>query len=87
MRTFMLAASVLLGGSIVIVGPARAETEYPFCSGDGFGMARDCSYATLAQCQEAVRGVGTACEPNPRFVAPPAEPVPAPAPPSPTPRR
>lgn len=45
----------------------RAEVEYPYCSIPGFGMGQDCSFATLQQCQAAIRGVGTDCEPNPRF--------------------
>lgn len=79
MRVCLLAAAVV-AGMIAATAPARADTEFPYCSSDGFGMARDCSYSTLAQCQAAVQGVGTTCEKNSRYTAPAVVPEPAPAP-------
>ena len=57
-------AAVVMGTS-----PSRAEIEYPYCSIAGISTGPDCSFSTLGQCRAFVSGIGTGCEPNPRFRA------------------
>jgi hypothetical protein len=54
--------------------PAQAEVYYPWCAvyaggANGIG-ATVCSFNTVQQCQETVRGVGGMCQPNPASPAP-----------------
>lgn len=72
MRIALLA---VLAAVAAAAGPAKAETEYPYCSIAGIGMEQDCSYETLAQCQAATLGVGTACVTNPRYQRPAPPPI------------
>ena len=69
MRLILLALAMLVPGATVAT-PARADTEFAYCSIAGFGVGQDCSFRTLEQCQSKVRGTGTDCERNPRFVRP-----------------
>ena len=78
MRLLFLAASVLIGVAIAGVGSARADS-YPICSREGVGIGQDCSFETIAQCEAAVKGMGTDCFKNPRY-KPPAVVAPAPQP-------
>jgi hypothetical protein len=63
----LLAASALAAMTIAAV-PARADAEFAYCATPGFATGQDCTFYTLAQCQAAVRGLGTDCEPNPRYL-------------------
>lgn len=68
MRIAFLAASALIGCAIAAAAPARADIDFPYCSIAGFGVGQDCSFNTREQCQAKVRGTGTDCEANPRYV-------------------
>lgn len=60
-------AGLFLTGAVGLTS-ARADTEFAYCAIPGFATSQDCTFYTLGQCQAAVRGLGTACEPNPRYV-------------------
>jgi hypothetical protein len=62
-----LALTTLLAGA-----PAQAADEWPWCAYYGaLGMgATNCGFATRAQCQAAISGVGGFCQTNPRYVPP-----------------
>ena len=64
----LLAAGACLGG-LSTVAPARAEPPYRYCMIGTPNMGRDCTFATLQQCQTAASaGVGF-CQENPAYVA------------------
>lgn len=69
--------SVLTGlalAAVILASPAEAQ-EYPYCLEPSAFTVGTCSYETLAQCQAAASGnIGT-CVANPRYVAPPPQPV------------
>ena len=44
--------------------PGRAEAQGAFCAMDSHGY-RNCGFYTLAQCREALAGMGGTCSPNP----------------------
>lgn len=52
------AATVSLFGTV-----PSAAYDYPFCSKGEAGPG-DCRYSTLEQCQEAVSGLASYCQPN-----------------------
>ena len=58
-----------LAATIIGAAPSRGETEYPYCAIAGISTGPVCSFSTLGQCRAFVSGVGTDCEPNPRFRA------------------
>ena len=77
--------SVLTGlalAAVILASPAEAQ-EYPYCLEPSAFTVGTCSFETLAQCQATASGnIGT-CVANPRYVAPPPQPVqqmPAPQP-------
>jgi hypothetical protein len=69
MRCNILAASALFAAAMLGSAPASAD-NYPFCSREGFGVSQDCSFETMAQCNAAVKGMGTDCFRNPRYKQP-----------------
>jgi hypothetical protein len=79
MRPHLLAAMALVAVAMSSAGPAHADA-YPYCSREGFGVGQSCSFETLAQCEAAVKGMGTDCFKNPRYTAPVVV-APAPQPP------
>ena len=49
----------------VLCGMAsRAEAQGAFCAEDAHGY-RNCGFYTLAQCRQALAGMGGTCSPNP----------------------
>jgi Protein of unknown function (DUF3551) len=42
----------------------RAEAQGAFCAEDAHGY-RNCGFYTLAQCRQALAGMGGTCSPNP----------------------
>jgi hypothetical protein len=44
--------------------PGRAEAQGSFCAMDGHGY-NNCGFYTMAQCREALAGMGGTCSPNP----------------------
>jgi hypothetical protein len=48
----------------VCVLPGRAEAQGAFCATDSHGYS-NCGFYTLAQCREALAGMGGTCTPNP----------------------
>jgi len=75
MRRNVLAASALLAAAMFGSAPAFAD-NYPFCSREGVGVGQDCSFETMAQCNAAVKGMGTDCFRNPRYKPVQAAPAP-----------
>jgi hypothetical protein len=62
--------------------PVQAQpwaSPYAWCAqwGGNWGGYRECSYRTHAQCLASVFGAGGGCFPNPAFVPPAQEYVPA----------
>src|SRR5262245_13164815 len=51
------------------VVPGRAQAQGAFCAEDSHGY-RNCGFYTLAQCRQALAGMGGACTPNPAAKAP-----------------
>ena len=78
MRSLILAA--LAAGMAVAAAPLSAQTydpNYPVCKRVNSDAASiDCYYATMAECQQDVRGESAQCVINPFYKATPA---PAPA--------
>ncbi len=54
-----------------------AAYDYPFCSKGEAGPG-DCRYSTLEQCQEAVSGISSYCQPNFWLPQTPQHPQPVP---------
>jgi hypothetical protein len=75
MRRNVLAALALVAGTVSCAAPALAD-NYPICSREGFGVSQDCSFETMAQCNAAVKGLGTDCFKNPRYKPVQAAPAP-----------
>ena len=74
MRTIArpMAWAMLLGAQLAAVGSARAEIEYPYCQGANGGYGSGfitCGFVTMAQCREAISGMGGWCQVNPFFRA------------------
>lgn len=70
MRALVLTASVLAAGAILVAStgpPAKADTEFPYCTSGGPVTENMCDFYTLQQCREFVAGVGGTCVVNPRF--------------------
>ena len=44
--------------------PGRADAQGAFCAMDSHGYS-NCGFYTLAQCREALAGMGGTCTPNP----------------------
>jgi len=51
--------------------PGRADAQGAFCAQDSHGYS-NCGFYTLAQCREALAGMGGTCSPNPA-ARPPGE--------------
>jgi Protein of unknown function (DUF3551) len=64
-----LVAAAGLAAAVIGAAPARGEIEYPYCSVAAIAVGPDCSFSTLDQCRAFVSGIGTVCQPNPRFRA------------------
>jgi hypothetical protein len=67
----LAAAAALVAASLAGASrEARAERDYPYCAyAGGRNSFENCGYYTLAQCLEAVHGVGGHCHENPRYFA------------------
>jgi len=73
-----LASAVGLVGAVLLSavsfsGAASAQSPYAYCavSRGVEGNYEDCSFATLADCREELKGLGGFCQLNPRYVPPP----------------
>ena len=61
MKIFLLAMG--LAAIPVLAAAPSAARDYPFCRKGEAGPG-DCRYETLEQCQAAVSGTATYCQPN-----------------------
>ncbi|MBV9260681.1 MAG: DUF3551 domain-containing protein [Pseudolabrys sp.] len=68
----LVAATVLAAALSGLTTPGHAADEWPFCAyyaGGRNGGGTNCGFASMAQCQETLRGLGGICQPNPRVQA------------------
>ncbi len=66
MRTLIISSAAL--AALFAAVPANAQQNLPFCLRGAGSGSLDCSYQTMAQCQESMKGTsitGT-CVANPR---------------------
>lgn len=69
--SIVLKAAGLVAGVVTLFavsGEAYAQNAAYCAMAGGRGGYENCGYYTLAQCRAAVSGVGSFCQPNPRFV-------------------
>jgi hypothetical protein len=71
-RKILISAAALTATILLAGARAHAANEWPWCAYYGaLGMgATNCGFATRAQCQAAISGVGGFCQTNPRYVPP-----------------
>ena len=70
----MKSAFVIVAGLIAAaaVSSSAQAQNYPWCSYyNGSGGARNCGFASFAQCEQNVRGIGGFCQRNPQYSPPP----------------
>lgn len=67
MRVLLLLAALMANA---MVDKAEAGAIYPWCATYGYYGVTNCGFATLAQCQAAVSGVGGFCQPNAFYPGP-----------------
>jgi Protein of unknown function (DUF3551) len=60
MKTMITCAAV----AVLCATASRAEAQGAFCAEDAHGY-RNCGFNTLAQCRQALAGMGGTCSPNP----------------------
>jgi hypothetical protein len=76
------ALGVVFSSAMLDARPAQAQSwasPFPWCAqwSGAWGGARECAYYTFEQCRASVFGAGGGCYPNPAYVAPVPEYVPA----------
>ena len=67
----LAAAAVVALAAASLSTPARADTEYPWCSITSTGQSGmpTCRYATIEQCNAVLAGQSGFCQRNPRATA------------------